>query len=158
MLRLAREWDGAAPQAVAFLRRPDAIVKPLSRVYSPLAPRLLLVERLRRSPEGISATLPPAMLLVLDLLQVLHLVAVEDGALLRASREIFEWPRGGATVRVLHDDGGKFFRPVEIADGSRTLLVAGAWTSSRQRAALELIERVTGGAGDVLTPEHQSSG
>jgi hypothetical protein len=142
MLRLARQWDGPTPQAVAFLRRPDVLVGALSSRGGPLAAWLMLDKRLRQRPEGASATLPPGMLLVLDFSQTLHLVAVEDDFLLRASKTVVEWPPGEATVRVLPDSRGMFCRPVEIADGSRTLLVAGAWATSRQRAALELIERV----------------
>jgi hypothetical protein len=84
------------------------------------------------------------MLLVLDDQDAVHLVALKDGPIfLRPLEEVMRWPVSDVEVTI-KPGRGKNFRPVEISHAGVTLTTAGAWRTARQRAALELIERMTG--------------
>jgi hypothetical protein len=87
--------------------------------------------------------LPAATLLVLDVFDTLHLVALRDGPLLLAVRQtLMTWRPGDVRV-VIQPGGGKNFRPVELRYDDTVVELAGPWRSESQRDALELIEQVT---------------
>jgi hypothetical protein len=117
----------------------------LNRRGTFLASRIALDEPLRRPPEGASATLPPAMLLLLDVSDTLHLFAAKQKLHMHLGEEVMSWRAGEANVTVLPGHGN--FRPVEIDYGSEQLLVAAPWRGKGTQAALGLIAQATARVG-----------
>jgi hypothetical protein len=113
ILKLARRWGGADVRAAALLRRADA-----------------------------RSSLPPASMLVLDVFDTVHLVALHDGLLLGVRETLMSWRPGGVRVHV-QPGGGDNSRPVELRYDDTVLELAGPWRQEAQRDALELIEQVT---------------
>jgi hypothetical protein len=80
-------------------------------------------------------------LLVLDVFDAVHLVALHEGLFLGVRETLRSWRPGD--VRVVVQPGGGHFRPVELRYDDTVLELAGPWRQEAQRDALELIERVT---------------
>lgn len=129
-------------RAAAWLRRPDFVRRELNRRGTFLASRIALPESLRAEPEGLSATLPGVMLLLLDHANTLRLFeAARRMRGLELGEQLLEWGAGTGGVKVLPGRGN--FRAVEIGAEGNRVLVAVQWRSSGQRPALELMERET---------------
>jgi hypothetical protein len=96
-----------------------------------------------RRVQAAREALPAASLLVLDECDGVQLVGLRDGPFqLRPGGTLRDWGEGEVSVRIRPGRDG-LFRAVELSDGRLELLVAAPWRSSRQRAALELIEQLT---------------
>jgi hypothetical protein len=149
MLRLAERWGGARVSAAALLRRPAVVNAAIDRAGAPGLGATMIGKELR-VVDAASLALPPAMLLVLDDQDTVHLVALKDGFLLRARDEVMRWPLRDVSVEIKPGHGSNF-RPVEIRYEGATLTVAGAWRAARQRAALQLIERATDTTASFVT-------
>src|SRR5690242_17987760 len=87
-------------------------------------------------------SLPAATMLVLDVFDTVHLVALRDGLLLGVRETLMSWRPGDVRV-VVQPGGGHDFRPVELRYDGTVLELAGPWRAEAQRDALELIEQVT---------------
>jgi hypothetical protein len=149
-VRIAKQWGDAPVRAVIVLRRGDWLALKLDLVGS--SPRIFLGKELSRRAEGETAMLPDPMMLVLDDRDVLHLVGLRQGfPFLRAGEELMQWPVGAVRVTSRHGRGKKFLRIVEISYGDVTLSLLAPGRAPRQRAALELIERLTGAGTSTLT-------
>lgn len=143
MLKALGDWNGAAPRAVATLRRPDLVKQELTMRGTGISTRMLLEEQLRRPPEGVTATLPATTMLVLDQEGALHLLEVKQGVRPHAGETLIHWPAGTASVSVRPRRGSGFWA-VEIADSQQTLLLAAPCkASSGAKAALKLIEQAS---------------
>ena len=140
MLRLAERRGGAPPRAAALLRRVDVVSGVLDITGAPgLRAGAGDAARVRQA----RAALPAASLLVLDECDGVSLAGLRDGPFqLRPGETVREWAPGEVRVRV-RPGRDEHFRAVEIAGDPLELLVAAPWQSARQRAALELIERLT---------------
>jgi hypothetical protein len=142
MLRLAERWGGAQPRAAALLRRVDVVSGVLDITDAPGLSGLRDGDAVR--VDEASTALPAASLLVLDERDGVSLVGLRDGPFgLRPGETLREWAEGEVRVSIRPGRDGPF-RAVEIGDGRLELLVAAPWQSARQRAALELIEQLTG--------------
>ena len=144
IVRLARKWGGAPVRAVAILRRGDSLAYKMNLAGGGVTGDLIVGKELREV-DGASALLPDPMMLVLDHGEALHLVSLKNGLLLRVGEEVLSWPAGAVTVRTKRGRGERFLRVVEISGEGETLKVLAPGRAKRQRAALELIEQVTGG-------------
>jgi hypothetical protein len=143
MLGLAERWGGAAARAAALLRRVDVVGGVLDITGAPELSGLREGDDDAGRVEAARAVLPAASLLVLDECDRVHLVGLRDGPFqLRPRETLREWGEGEVSVRIRPGRDG-LFRAVEVSDGHLELLVAAPWRSSRQRAALELIEQLT---------------
>ena len=143
MLGLAERWGGAAARAAALLRRVDVVGGVLDITGAPELSGLREGDDDAGRVEAARAVLPAASLLVLDECDRVHLVGLRDGPFqLRPRETLREWGEGKVSVRIRPGRDG-LFRAVEVSDGHLELLVAAPWRSSRQRAALELIEQLT---------------
>jgi hypothetical protein len=143
MLGLAERWGGAAARAAALLRRIDVVDGVLDITGAPELSGLRAGDDDAARVEAARAALPAASLLVLDEHDRVHLVGLRDGPFqLRPRETLREWGEGELSVRIRPGRDG-LFRAVELSDGHLELLVAAPWKSSRQRAALELIEQLT---------------
>lgn len=143
MLGLAERWGGAAARAAALLRRVDVVGGVLDITGAPELSGLRDGDEDAGRVEAARAALPAASLLVLDEHDRVHLVGLRDGPFqLRPRETLREWGEGELRVRIRPGRDG-LFRAVELSDGHIELLVAAPWKSSRQRAALELIEQLT---------------
>jgi hypothetical protein len=81
-------------------------------------------------------------MLVLDVFDTVHLVALHEGLLLGVRETLMSWRPGDVRV-VVQPGGGHNFRPVELRYEGMVLELAGPWRAEAQRDALELIEQVT---------------
>ena len=143
MLGLAERWGGASARAAALLRRIDVVCGVLDITGTPELSGLHDGDDDAGRVEAARVALPAASLLVLDEHDRVHLVGLRDGPFqLRPRETLREWGEGELTVRIRPGRDG-LFRAVELSDGHLELLVAAPWKSSRQRAALELIEQLT---------------
>jgi hypothetical protein len=143
MLGLAERRGGAAARAAALLRRVDVVGGVLDITGAPELSGLRDGDDDVRRVEAARAALPAASLLVLDEHDRVHLIGLRDGPFqLRPRETLREWGEGELSVRIRPGRDG-LFRAVELSDGHLELLVAAPWKSSRQRAALELIEQLT---------------
>jgi hypothetical protein len=140
-VRAASEWNGGNARAVVFLRRPDAVKTEMNRRGTPIASLVGLPEALRRPPEGPSAHLPAAMLLLLDSAEALRLFEAKQKLHLRMGEELATWPAG--TVKMTIQPGRGNFRAVAIAYRGEQLVIAAPWRGGGAQAALKLIEQST---------------
>jgi hypothetical protein len=131
MVRLGREWTGADVVAAALIRRADVLT-----TLDPLGIRKPMSDALS------DYALPQDMLLVLDAYGTLHLVGMGGFWLARPRETLRRWP--ARTARVVVSEGKGWFRRLTIADANGTVIVAAPFMESRQKAALGLIERLTG--------------
>ena len=83
-----------------------------------------------------------ATMLVLDVFDTVHLVALHEGLMLGVRETLMSW-RPGAVRVVVQPGRGHHFRPVELRYDGTVLALAGPWRAEAQRDALELIEQVT---------------
>jgi hypothetical protein len=81
-------------------------------------------------------------LLVLDVFDAVHLVALHEGLFLGVRETLISWRPGDVRV-VIQPGGGPDVRPVELRYADTVLELAGPWRAEAQRDALELIEQVT---------------
>jgi hypothetical protein len=124
-LRLAEDWSPVEVRAAVLLRHADPL-------------------------DSDGGAIPDPALLVLDRNDDLHLVGIDrTSRSLRPSEEVRWWSTCRATVTSRRARGKNLLRVVEIGDATETLTLLAECFDPRQRAALELIERATGGRIDV---------
>lgn len=140
-VKFATSWSHLPVRAAVVLRRGDQLRRKLAvrnRIYA----RVLVGKELSQKPAGLAATVPDPTMLVLDQLNVLHLVELKEGRVsIKPGNELMSWPAG--RVRVTRRSGRFYHEILEIADGEDTLALLVSRKGQARRDALELLEETT---------------